>query len=497
MFSTLNWLVESLKRGLRMTDNLFEELKPKGWIGNYTDILRRDLPEIAYKWALANAESVFSSCCFNQFTYTRVGRLHLGVWNMGIAPSGEWKSIPILNFSIPILDYIGERYDKRYPLMISRFSPESLIKHMTWHQIREYDPEKETTKKGKKKGEVITKMGGWDERMVIGNKGLIVRDEWTSMMKGMLSKTWLAGVSEILSEVFDHRVLPRFTMEHGKQDVPYCNFSFLSATTPYIYDLLETGYFAQGLGNRIDHNLFGDKAKIRKKEEEWYEYGRHHRMREEDISKLGNQLLGVMQSNVTYVGFTTEAQEEHSKFDYEIQKQRRALDPNDFKRSYLQRQSTKCLRRAVIYAMSRRAESIQKTADVLVQVDDMKLAVKRQKDLYDDFLKLLKDWRTYEKGSEHPPSTDIGDKERVLSVMSQIKFASKTLLAEKAGYNKDNIKFILTLKSLVAEGKLKDFDKDERKLLIAKMGDGKRKKLRIGNVRGIPPALYQYVEEGQ
>lgn len=400
--------------------------------------------------------------------------------------------VPILEALQDLLAEEGT-YAKLY---IGRFTVESLIEHMSWHEIKEYDPDLETEVYNKRTKEWDTSIGRYVTHKVRSNTGLFVRDEYTSFLQGQKHKGWMAGLSEVLSESYDGTILPRYIIKHGWQSVPNCNYSFLSASTRALYHYLRDNmFFIKGLGNRIDYTLILQKLKaIRKTRRFFMETNR--KQRKDDINNLAKGLLDVMKSPIRAISVEDSAADLWIEYDYETQKNQLKMNKIDLRYAYLNRQPEKALRRAGFFCLSRNIHAIKGLTNLAVREEDMKLAVFRQKELYDYFKKMLKDRTSYIGENEKTADTSIEVRAKFENQAETRKVFTLVSFAKDLGYSYQNKQFKETINQLVEEGIVELIPKEETVDLVHNMGKtALRKQCINGKPRGIPPIMYKYMGE--
>jgi len=146
------------------------------------------------------------------------------MWVAYLAPSGDFKSAPIDEITIPLLRATGEEVQHYFILPSIASTVEGMIKYFSEIQAKE--------------------ARSWG--------GLVIRDELTTFFKESLNKDYLTDEMEIYSKMYDGWLYPRETMKFSrKQSLPvYMNL--VGATTPrYLYDQLPIQFFFQGCGNRF------------------------------------------------------------------------------------------------------------------------------------------------------------------------------------------------------------------------------------------------------
>jgi|GEM_PF-4878125 len=427
---------------------------PSGFIENLTKVLIDRLPGVNPSYARMCAEILLAGCSFKISHYNRIGRMGLGLWGLVITRSGEWKTVPIRNYIIPILRSVESRLPshglvKRIAVP-SRFSPEGLIEFMNLHKETRYNEE----------------TGEEEEMLCICNEGLMVRDEFTGMMRGVKTKDWMSDVSELLSEVYDMSVQPYYTKKDKLQDVPYCNVSFLMATTPYFYSLLDETFFTQGLGNRMDYILFEPPKEPRKVTPDDF-FGIEDRSEVSRIIKsFADDLLKLLNSNIRFVGIDPEVAELWTDYRNDIERRKRQLSGHGLdvlKWAYMSRQAEKALRRAGVYCVSRAIYSplMLRSDTIVVNEQDMRLAIERQEEHYRHFEQLLREWMKSPEPRSRK-STDVADLERMIAIIEDRphKMITNQQWLKESGYGFQN-KFYYLKGVLLARGDVRELTPEE------------------------------------
>lgn len=437
---------------------------PSGFLHEFTKEITSRLPGANPDYIFMCAEGALAGVCFRISHYNAIGKMNLGLWSLGIGRSGSWKTVPLRNYVIPILNTVQKslpsegRLRKRI-LVPSRFSPEGLIEFMTVH----------------KEVSISEETGEDEEILAIYNEGIMIRDEFTGMMKGIKNKQWMSDVSELLSEVYDASIQPYYTKKSKLQSVPYCNLSFMMATTPHIYDIIDETFFVQGLGNRIDYVPF-DPPDDTERIDPGKFFGFVREVQERDtISRFASKLLEVLSSRVRIIDIDPSSKTAKMWVNYrhEIETKKRNFPPepewvNALYWSYLSRQAEKALRRSGVYCVSRNIDSISKmrTLDtLLVNEEDMRLAILRQEKLFQFFEILIKRWmlRAKPRGA---PQTDFVDIERMLTIIDDTpyKIISNPQWMMRAGYGHQN-KFYNLKRIVIQQGSVIELSLSEKMAL--------------------------------
>ena len=461
----------------------------KGFIPEFRDTLITRIPGIKFDWATMCAESTLAGCCYKIRFYDRMGELNLNLWGMGIGPSGEYKSAPIKYYVIPVYrkvtKLLKEDNISKDLIIPSRFSEEGLIDFMTFHKETKFNPE----------------TGKDDESTTIRNEGLMVRDEFTGFMKGVKDKQWLTTLSEIMSEIYDSQIQPYYTIKRRFQSVPYCNISFLSATTPYLYEVMDEPFFIQGLGNRINFVVWGYPKTFTEEDLSFFE-PKSDEKHAEIIDYFAQKLYGVIKSPLTKMMISDDPRSDKScslwiDYDKEV-KERKSKLPRiglgGLKFAYLSRNREKTLKRACVYCVSRSIDKLSESSlpELVVREMDMQTAIKREEIYYKHFVTLLKAWAKTPKGRER---TDIRDLIRTMSVLTDSKFHMLTTeqWLKGAGYHRN--KFYKLKDTLVSQDDVRSLTEQEMHKLTAErlseLGIGPHSKASVWR-----PTDQYYKEEG-
>jgi hypothetical protein len=435
---------------------------PDGFIKKFVEWLTSRVPFVNRDYVTLIAEATLAGVSFNARHYNRIGVIPLAIWGLGITRSGEYKTVPLRDYAIPVMNAVQKRIKpsgkviKRI-LLPSAFSPEGLIEMLMVHDEEVYDEATGQTQ--------IVK--------VISNEGIMIRDEFTSLVKGVKTKEWLSDVSERLSEVYDGRISPYYTKKSKRQEVAYCNVSFIAATTPYFYTLLDETFFIQGLGNRLDYVVWDPPEDLPEiKPEEFFGIP-WQRDRDLMIEEFANDLYGVLSSPLRFVDIdpTSEAAKMWVEYRHEIELRKRKLPSrglSELKWSYLARQAEKALRRACLYCISRNIKALPrlgKLDTLIINEKDMELAIKRQEKYYEYFETLLNRWIAFPQ-PRGPAQTDMADLERMLAILanSPYKIMTNSQWLKESGYGFRN-KFYELKRHLIDAGEVEELGEEEVKKL--------------------------------
>lgn len=383
------------------------------------------------------SERLLSGMCYNLKTSTKIGDLPLALWGLAILESGEWKSKVIKDWMAKgILKYVQAGLPEEEKIMaVQRFSPEGLIESMTWHKEKKYDRATNTNSEY------------WCQR----NKGMMIRDEYTAMIKGTKSKQWMCDTSELLSEIYDGSIQSYYTKKDKFQNVPHCNIAFLAGTTPYIYQYISEEVFVQGLFNRLDFVVLDPKEgdPVKPKADEFFQQPDSHGL-DRIWKKFANKLLGLLKSPVDFVwvDYGSNSAKWWLEYKYRIELKKKALSKTAFDRlrgPYLSRQAEKALRLASVYCVSSELATLPRKGSrgdsmttLIVQDRHMRTAIKRQELYYNHFEELLKRWLKAPKEEDTVPS-DIRNRMTMMQVLldTPLKMITNTQWHDRVGWNRN------------------------------------------------------------
>ena len=188
-----------------------------GFIEDYKNFIMKYVKATNPDWAESVAVNILNAAIGNNVhIWTKYGEMYSNLFFLNIGASGlAHKTVPIKNFAIPTLIRYGELTDTK-PILPSRFSVEGMLEYLPNNQ----------------------------------SVGLIIRDEFSSIFKDA-RKQYIADILEFLSELYDGTIQKRYTKKAKLEETLDVCVSFTSATTPYIFDLIDLNFFLQGTGNRF------------------------------------------------------------------------------------------------------------------------------------------------------------------------------------------------------------------------------------------------------
>jgi hypothetical protein len=77
------------------------------------------------------------------------------------------------------------------------------------------------------------------------------------LKRARANKSYLGDVLEFLSELYDGSIQKRATRTVGIEESQNICINFIGASTPYIFSIMDIGFFIQGTGNRFLY-IFND-----------------------------------------------------------------------------------------------------------------------------------------------------------------------------------------------------------------------------------------------
>ena len=449
---------------------MFEEIKPSGFIADYSKIILESIPT-SPDWVESIALSIEATVLGKVKVLTKIGPLSLNVWNMMIGPSGlAYKSTPLMYFVYPTLAGVAELIGKPI-IMPGKFSVEGLIEYLSMRHMR-----------GELKGELMH------------DEGIIVRDEFTSLFKGVYNKGYLADVLEFMSELYDGQMQKRYTKSAKLEESKHVYICLLAATTPYLFSIMERDFFIQGTGNRILYTMFEPKVLPVIDPNEFFMSGGDYMKRVERTNEFARKLADMYNSNLRYIFPMPEAADLWTKYKMEKDKEaaeRYRANPQDLQYSYIQRITEMTLKIAALATVSRAQDSIGKLKSdtLMITEEDMKWAIMKTEKHLEYFRMMLDKWTIV------PVSKPVETEEKELKyLLSFIEGNPDHMLTQQellslSGYVK-NTRFYELIKTLSDMGMIRQLSVEE----IKELPKSQKEKHKIKEYRGTPPAVYALVK---
>lgn len=461
---------------------------PYGFLSEFTELLLdRYQNRINKDYAFALSEVLLSSCCWGIRYTNKYGSGQPNIWIQVILPSGDIKSTPINKLIRPIMlaveHNLNEGRSKKLKIIISQYTPESIIRFMNEHIEEKYDPETKETEK----------------ETHIGNVGLIVSDESSMQSRGIKSKDYMSGLLEIDSMIYDGTIPERYTNTHGLSSVPYCYKAKISATTPVIYGIMEESDVIQGGWNRYDVVVGVPMENITMHDPESYFQHRTQEQINEEYEIYATKLVNVIQSKVNMVYFTDDAAEMWCKYEFQQQIDKKTIGEKDLRRGYKNRMAEKVLKRAVLYAISRHIDVMKesKTGDILVDAEEMEAAIANQEEYYKHWQTMLSIWKLSPKAGESILTTDAAKRDRLKAVLQMRDYISRRRVIEETGWNDGSRHLKETVDSFSEEKRIQIISLGNSRALIEAHKDDKEwlewQRVKYPP-RGVLPIFYHWVE---
>lgn len=456
-------------------DDVFEELKPKGFIADFSELILESIPTSA-DWAEAIALTVEAAVLGKVKALTEIGPLSLNVFNLMIGPSGlAYKSTPLLYYVYPVLAQVTELIDKPI-IMPGRFSIEGMIEYLSKRHT-----------KGKKKGEPMH------------DEGVIVRDEFTSLFKSVYSREYLADVMEFLSELYDGTMQKRYTRKAKLEHSEHVYISLLAATTPYLFQVMKRDFFIQGTGNRVLFTLYEPKIEELPviNSVEFFMSGSDYRDRVRRNEVYAQKLAEMYNSNLRFVFPMPDAAETWAKYRMEKDKEaaeRYKANAQDLQYSYIQRLPEMALKLAGLVTVSRAQDTISRLRGdtLMIREDDMKWSVMKAERHLNYFRLLLEKWTTLP--TSKPVETDEKNLVYILNFIrdDEDELLTQSELLSRTGYAKSH-KYYELINTLLTMELIEKLDEEDIRSLPREV----RERHGLVGFRGQPPAVYRYLPRGE
>jgi hypothetical protein len=423
-------------------------------------------------WAtLLSSTTLASALSRNIFFYNKYGHNRMNQWIAYFANSGDFKSTPIDEITVPLLDALGEENEHSFILPSIASSIEGMIKHFSENKSK----------------------NNWG--------GLVVRDELTTFFKESLNKDYLTDEMEIYSKMYDGILYPRETMRvTTKRTIPvYMNL--VGATTPkYLYDQLPINFFFQGCGNRFLYVLDKRVTEHNYTDDDLFQHDYEaKKFTKESLPPELEPFLGCLReaSQATFeILIDVEAEHESTKFrnEREALKKKILSQPiNTFKAEYVSRDWQKSLKLAQLHCFSRdfQKEDYKKEGVLQILKDDIIWGQNIVKQCYEHFEQMVMDWSVYGDTKPQTLASDIKITIKYLNIIKSHGLISQARLALEVGNTQREKEFYPTLGFLISVGCIKQL-KDTADLIRMK-GLEWMKEQKINPKFKNPPTLYEYV----
>jgi hypothetical protein len=465
---------------------------PDGFLKAVTDhLVEKYRGRINEDYAFALSEVLLSSCCWDIKCKTKYGDLRPNIWVQVILPSGDIKSNPVKKFVLPILRKVEtcfneESEDEIYKkLVISSYTPESIIDFMNVHPENKYDPKTKQMVK----------------ELQQGNLGLIWVDESTILARAAKNKNYMSGILETDSLIYDGGISGRYTISHGLQEVHHCYKAKIQATTPDIYSLMEDGDIIQGGWNRFDVVVGKEKniEKIRKHDDSFFEQ-QTNQMIDVEFDFYATKLLKVINSKAGTINLDEDAKSIWCDYEIKCKADSIDLEDQDLRRGYKNRMAEKVLKRAILYTISKHIEVIDNATDgiLLVEREEMQMAIDNQEEYYKHWVKMLE-----ERGKQPPTSTVTTNRaereyfEKMFKENMVDRLISRQKLIKVTQWNSNDKRLISNIVSAHEEEKIIELSDDEVKKILRTHKEAKEwgwfERMYINPKWRKPPTIFKWV----
>ncbi len=386
-------------------------------------------------WARSiSINALDAALTYDTFVRTELGPLRLANHFLMIGPSGlANKSSPMMNMLIPLLSMFEELADKEI-FLPSRFSVEGMIEYLA--------------KTGTKSGSLI-------------------RDEFSSMIKDINSKKYMAEGLEFMSEMMDGYIHKRYTRSTKTQHPRNVFVNIISATTDYIYEKIDIAFFMQGTGNKFMY-IFEDAVKAKKIKPESLIFTNlpDH---QEELQDLAYRLFKLHQNLPQRIGFEEgKANKMITDFwnkNYVISRKRYEEDRHDPIYQYLVRLHEKAIKLAALHAISYNIDYFGEDGNdfnqmLLIRESDVVWSLRSIKRYYSSFLNLLNAWQA---SAEMKPV--ISEKKEFDYVLSKLRDLGgeeqHTVFRKELGWS-DAKKFNNIIRLLIDNGDIMVFNRKSK-----------------------------------
>lgn len=380
-------------------------------------------------WANLLSAGTLSSILSLETNYvTNRGANSCNLWIAYFAGSGDFKSTPIDNVTIPLFTAVGQHQERCVILPSIASTIEGLIKYFKEHPKN--------------------------------RRGVIMRDELTTLFKEVGGKQYLTEEMETYSLMYDGKIFPRQTMRFESKEMMYVYVNLIGATTPrYLYETMTEKFFFQGTGNRflyVKHKLPSQannkKEDLLNKRPNWTQEGLPA-----ELQPFYEVLIELADQPYELIMMDSDAQEATVKFHNEREKlkdQIHETDQDAFKREYLSRDWQKSLKLAQLKAISRKASGTiaREKRMIDIEIEDIEWGQKIVSECYDYFQQIVTEWKGYVRTEERAFSRDTRLATIYLGAIKEYGVISQAKLANVVGNIKRNNEFYEVLGYLIQIG---------------------------------------------
>lgn len=410
---------------------------------------------------------------WNVSFYNRYGHNRMNLWIAYLAPSGDFKSTPIDEITIPLLRAVGGEVQHFFILPSIASTVEGMIKYFS---------------------DIHTK-----ESRLWG--GTVIRDELTTFFKESLNKDYLTDEMELYSKMYDGWLYPRETMRFSRKDSLPVYVNLVGATTPrYLYDQLPIQFFFQGCGNRFLYVRHQVEDQPHYTDDDLFTHEPPKWTKEKmpiELERFKDCLVQAALSDFEIL-IDIDAERESTKFRNEREILKQSIKEHSFdafKREYISRDWQKSLKLAQLHCFSREFQKphIKRIQTMSILKEDIEWGQQIVKECYEHFERAVKEWLAYSKTETRPAQLDINLTMRYLAIIKSYGTISQAKLAYEVGNTQRNDTFYNILGYLVQVGSIKQLT-DTADFIRGK-GLTWMRQMNIKPSFKHPPVLYEFVQE--
>lgn len=347
-------------------------IEPKGFIKDFSSFILKGVP-CSESWAeLVATTGLASVAGRNTYISTDIGPLRLNLYAVTIGPSGiSYKTTPLKYYLLPALisagDIAKESNGHNFDVILPcGFSSEGMIEYLDEYR----------------------------------SSGLILRDEFTTLLKDSRSKSYASDLCEILSQFYDGTILKRYTRKAKLDHVKKCYINLIGTTTPYFYRIINNEFFIQGLGNRILYDLYPRNNHVEKvKASIFYDVDKH-KTRQDRIAEFADDLAKWLLLRQARDDLMVVPSEDASQMlvaftnkNNNVSSEKYADNPLDLQASYQHRMSAKAYKLSSLHAISRNIDNENVLTDdiCLMEEYDAKWGINRAMQFLSNFEQMMEE----------------------------------------------------------------------------------------------------------
>ena len=410
------------------------------FVKDLQETIMSDIPFTNKFWCEDIAIGLLSTLSANIEFSTRIGKVPMNIWVMGISQSSRgYKSPPLNNFMRPILKQVEEESSNlEWKLILpSSFSIEGMTEYLS----------KET------------------------NRGIIIHDEISQLFKETQGKGYTISLMDFLDRLFDGVVEPRYTRQYKLEEVNgRVNVSLIGATTPSIYHILDHDTFMSGFGMRFLYELWEPCENISYNTNNLFNLEDSNN-RDEILKKYVKPLSNVYSKDRIAIKVDDDVRAHFAKCRDSLEKlaQKEEKNHNQNLANYIEKVSLYLFKLAPLFALSREFYSLPKEKEIEITVtkEDVDRAYNKVKRHIDNFDLVLRNWNLH----KNTKMVEIQNYDAVYdSIITYIKEAggaiSRKSLCIKMGWiDNENLtirqKYLSIFEILSSQGRIKKLTNEE------------------------------------